>query len=224
MTFAEVVAATAAEGLSVVGAFHADPADGAGDCVTVVLLGPVGERMWSAFRASPEALDDGANPLDRWSERVISRLAAQLGAQAFFPFGGPPWLPFQKWAERGEDARVSPVAMQVTPGRGLWASYRGALGFSDALALPAVDDCDPCAGCLRPCLDACPVAAFADGRYDVPKCCAHLKTPAGAACLDGCLVRCACPAGAAVGLPKEQRAFHMAAFLKANGSARELPE
>ena len=43
------------------------------------------------------ALDD---PLDRWSRRLIERLARELGGRALFPFGGPPFLPFQRWASQ----------------------------------------------------------------------------------------------------------------------------
>jgi epoxyqueuosine reductase len=209
-------------GLDVVGAFHPGPGDGVPPGVgTLALLGPSGGAMWAAFRASPEARDGGPDPLDRWSRRVIDGLAARLGAIAFYPFAGPPWHPFQRWAARGEGAVVSPVAMQASPTRGLWASYRGALGFAARLELTASPAAGPCLGCPAPCLTACPVDAFAGGHYDVSRCVAHVGSPAGAACRQGCLVRAACPAGAGLDLPVEQRAFHMAAFLAANG--RKVP-
>ena len=218
MTFDEVAAEVRATGLGIVGAFHPGPEDGAPpDTGTLFLLGPDGPEMWTAFETAPEARDGAPDPLDRWSQRVIGRLAARLGAFTLFPFGGPPWQPFQKWAMRGEGAAPSPVAMQVTPARGLWASYRGALCFAEVIPLPARTDEDPCAPCHRPCEAACPVDAFSNGRYDVPACVAHLKTPAGAECLKGCLVRRACPAGAGIALPEAARRFHMAAFLRANG-------
>jgi hypothetical protein len=109
--------------------------------------------------------------------------------------------------------------MQVSPARGLWMSYRGALGFAGQLTLPPRPSATPCEGCPAPCLTACPVDAFAGGAYDVPRCVAHVASAAGAACRTGCLVRDACPAGAGVCLPLEQRGFHMAAFLAAQGAA-----
>jgi hypothetical protein len=188
---------------------------------TLLLLGPADAAMWQAFRAAPESADGLPDPLDRWSRRVVEALAARLGGTALFPFGGPPWHPFQRWAARGEGAVVSPVAMQATPGRGLWASYRGALGFASRLDLPARPIADPCRGCPAPCLAACPVDAFAGGTYDVSGCVSHVLDEAGEACRDGCLVRLSCPAAAALELPRPQRAFHMAAFLAAQaGSGR----
>ena len=64
---------------------------GAGRLRHAVLLGPDGPGFWRIFRASPEFGDGGADPLDRWSERVIGGLAAEFRGQALFPFGGPPW-------------------------------------------------------------------------------------------------------------------------------------
>ena len=72
------------------------------DIRTIVLAGMVGRDGWEAFAASPEASDGLADPLDRWSRRLIESLARDLGAKALFPFGGPPFLPFQQMgAARG---------------------------------------------------------------------------------------------------------------------------
>lgn len=217
-TIAEVRAAAHEKGLSVVGAFHPGPEDGAPAGIgTLALLGPEGPGMWAAFGTASESGDDLPDPLDRWSRRVIDGLAVQLGAVALYPFGGPPWHPFQAWARLAEGAVASPVGMQASPSRGLWASWRGALGFAGRLAGVTPPGPNPCLCCPAPCLTACPVDAFAGGAYDVPACTAHVLSPAGAACRDGCLVRAACPAGAGLGLPMAERAFHMAAFLRANG-------
>lgn len=222
MTMADISSAVLATGLGLVGAFHPGPEDATLEGIgTLILLGPADGAMWAEFQASPERGDGDPHPLDRWSRRVIDGLASLLGAQAFYPFGGPPWHPFQRWAARGEGAVPSPVAMQATHRRGLFASYRGALGFSERLVLGvsfAPDPCpDPCLECPAPCLNACPVNAFANGRYDVPSCTAHVTSSEGALCRDGCLVRIACPAGAGMALPVEQLAFHMAAFIRAQG-------
>lgn len=211
-----IAAAAAPAGLGVVGTCATVESDGLpGQIRTLVLLGPAGPEMWAAFSASPEAADGETHPMDRWSRRVIGTLAGQLGAVAFFPFGGPPWHPFQNWAARAEGAVASPVAMQATPKRGLWASYRGALGFRQLLEAPRQGGSGPCAACHAPCTGACPVDAFRDGTYDVPRCVAHVRGPEGVACRAGCLVRRACPVGVALELPEAQRRFHMAAFLAA---------
>lgn len=203
-------------GLSVVGALHPEANDLVPDaCKTLILLGPSGPEMWAAFSASSEAADGEPNPMDRWSERVISDLAARLGGTAFFPFGGPPWQPFQRWATRGEGALPSPVGMQASAKRGLWVSYRGAIALQERLEID-LPPSSPCSTCAAPCLTACPVNAFASGIYDVPRCVSYLNAHPKAPCHEGCLVRRACPPGAEVNLPTSQRAFHMLAFVKAN--------
>ena len=151
----DMVARAAAVGLGVVGAFHPQAGDGAPEGVgTIFLLGAYGDRMWEVFSGSPEASDARPDPLDRWSRRVIGNLAADLGAVALYPFGGPPYQPFQRWAARGEGAVASPVAMQVTETRGLWASWRGALGFREPIVLAGRDVANPCLGCPATSLDA----------------------------------------------------------------------
>ncbi len=189
---------------------------------TIVLAGMTGRDGWSAFAASPEASDGLGDPLDRWSRRVIESIARELGATALFPFGGPPWLPFQQWARRAEPVHVSPIGILIHPCYGLWHAYRGALGFSDPLAVPepeaAPSPCDSCLG--RWCLKACPVGAFSAAGYDVGACVAHVKSPAGADCMGGgCRARRACPVGAEHAYPPEQANFHMRAFIKGQGGA-----
>ena len=85
------------------GALRLDDSERVGelaDIRTIVLAGMAGREGWDAFAASPEARDGADDPLDRWSRRVIESLARELGGKALFPFGGPPFLPFQRWAQR----------------------------------------------------------------------------------------------------------------------------
>ena len=106
--------------------------------------------------------------------------------------------------------------MQVSAERGLWVSYRGALGFSRPVAVAGKSRANPCLGCPAPCLTACPVDAFAGGAYDVSRCVAHITGAAGTACRQGgCLVRHACPAGQGRAPPQAQCSLHMEAFIAA---------
>lgn len=220
-------------GLSLRGGFHPDDeeavpllADGRRPG-TVLLLGNVDSAMWRSFRTSPEWLDENQGeaaqgPMDRWSERVITELAADLGAEPAFPFGGPPYFPFQRWAQRSEPVWPSPLGVLIHRDFGLWHAYRGALCFAEKLALPPIEaSSSPCESCAdQPCLSSCPVEAFSDRGYDVPRCAAHLKTPAGADCLElGCRARRACPVGVTSRYDPEQAAFHMSAFLRARSAA-----
>ena len=221
-TIDTIVAAVEAEGLASRGAFHVGAEDAVprfGDgapVATLILVGNAGPGMWSAFAASEEANDGAPDALDRWSRRIVTRLACTLDAAACFPFGGPPYLPFIRWAQRAGPVYPSPIGPLVHPDHGLWHAYRGALAFRERLdILPRDERPSPCERCAeRPCLSACPAGAFSTNGYDVDACVAHISSRAGARCLGGgCLARHACPAGrdAAYGAP--QAAFHMRAFL-----------
>jgi hypothetical protein len=224
-TLATVAAAVEASGLAAHGAFDLDADErrgGLADVATIVLLGLAGRRGWATFSASPEAEDGGADPLDRWSRRVVDGLAVEFGARALYPFEGPPHWPFQRWARRAEPMHVSPLGLLIHPVDGLWRGYRGALAFAERLPVPPVRAAaSPCETCLaRPCLAACPVGAFTGAGYDVAACAAHLGRPAGRACMEGgCLARRACPVGAARAQEPREAAFHMRAFLAARRPA-----
>jgi hypothetical protein len=185
------------------------------DIRTIVLAGMVGRDGWEAFAASPEASDGLADPLDRWSRRLIESLARDLGAKALFPFGGPPFLPFQQWAQRAEPVHSSPIGLLIHPHYGLWHGYRGAIGFPEELAVPesppVPSPCETCSG--RWCLKTCPVGAFSEAGYDVAACAGHLRSAAGGDCMDfGCRARRACPVGADHVYGPEQASFLMRAF------------
>ena len=140
--------------------------------------------MWRTFRARvPEGEhDDLAHPLDSWVRGLIGDAASRLGAEAVFPFDGPPFPPFQRWATRAEPVYPSPIGILIHPEYGLWHAYRGALVFREVLPLPRREKAlNPCKRCRdKPCLAGCPVGAFGPDGYDVPECVTHLRSPAGA--------------------------------------------
>ena len=220
-----IFSAVAQTGLVPRGAFRLDESERTGALAglrTIVLAGMAGRDGWSAFAASPEARDGRDDPLDRWSRRLIGRLAREFGAKALFPFGGPPFWPFQQWARRAEPVHPSPIGLLIHPRYGLWHSYRGALGLAEALAVgepeASPSPCESCAG--RWCLKACPVGAFSADGYDVAACAGHLRSAAGADCMEaGCLARRACPVGADQAYGPDQARFLMRAFLRGQGGA-----
>ena len=192
--------------LDVMGGVHEDGG-------TIILLGP-SRSFWPMMKASPEMQDGAPDPIDRWSRRVIGDLAQSLGAEALFPFGGPPYLPFLRWAMGSGRAWQSPAGMLVHDVAGLMVSYRGALRFSDQIILPPAS-VSPCRTCPdQPCLSACPVDALSAAHgYDVPACHAFLDTNAGDDCLtSGCKARRACPVSQSFARDPEQSAFHMSYF------------
>ncbi len=224
--FAGIVAAIEQTGLAPRGALRLDEGerrDDLADICTIALIGMAGGSNWDAFAASEEAHDGIDHPLDRFSRRIIGALAEDFDAVALYPFGGPPYWPFQQWAQKAEPVHPSPIGLLIHPTYGLWHSYRGALGFAQALDIPALDasasPCETCAG--RWCLTACPVGAFSTRGYDVAACATHLEGAAGADCMTGgCLARRACPVGREHAHGAEQAAFTMRAFLRAREAQR----
>lgn len=188
---------------------------------TLVMLGNAGPAMWHAFTADvPEGeRDAAAHPLDDWIRRRVGDIARQLGARAVFPFDGPPFHPFLRWAQRAETVFPSPVGPLIHPDFGLWHAYRAALLFAEPLeTTPRPTGTSPCATCVgQPCRSACPVGAIGTGAYDVPACVRHLASAAGSDCMTlGCRARRACPVGAAYRYHPDQIAFHMARFRAAH--------
>ncbi len=212
----DAISARAAEHrLAIFGGFHPGADDGApGRVRTLLLLGPAEPGFWVHATGQPEFSDGAPDPLDRWSRRVIGRMACDLGAKALFPFSGPPWHPFISWAKRSGRAWESPVRFLVHDRAGLMVSFRGALGLEARIDLPDPPASSPCATCAeRPCLTACPVGALSAQGYDTGRCHDYLDTAPGEDCMDrGCAVRRACPASRSYGRLTEQSAWHMRRF------------
>ncbi|MDZ7713157.1 MAG: hypothetical protein U5L06_08570 [Rhodovibrio sp.] len=223
MSIAEDIAtALKIRGLLLRGGFRASADDGLPEGAgTVLMVGNAGPDLWRVFPQAPEARDGQPNGLDRWTRRVMTEFAQAFGARAVLPFDGPPYAPFQRWAQRAEPVYPSPIGILIHPDYGLWHAYRGALVFEQALDLPPADDrprpCDSCPD--QPCLTTCPVGAFTGAGYDVAACASHIATTAGQDCVDGgCLARRACPVGTDYRYSADQASWHMRAFLGANAS------
>ena len=197
MTYERIADAVRAAGFACRGGFRPNEADavppmpGGEPVATLVVVGNAGNAMWSAFRALAHAART-ADPLDYWTRDILAGVAQHVGARALFPFTGPPFHPFQRWALRAEPVWPSPIGPLVHPEYGLWHAYRGALAFVERVSLAAQPPAsNPCETCVeRPCLTTCPVGAFTEGGYDVPACVGHLGDPAGDDCLaTGCRAR-----------------------------------
>ena len=222
MRMDQIESALAAHGLMARGGFHPAPNDNVpGEPATLILVGNAGPDMWTVFDRVRGNYADSANPLDAWVSDVLTDVAMSVGATPLFPFGGPPHLPFQRWAQRAEPVYPSPVGVLIHPRFGLWHAYRGALAFAEKLECPASamapSPCDSCAD--KPCLIACPVAAFDGSAYDVPACVGHITGPDTGDCMGhGCRARRACPVGSDYIYAPAQAAFHMYAFTGAQGA------
>ena len=177
----------------------------------IVLFGPDGPTFWDILQQAPEFHQP--DPVDRYSTRVLSELACEVGGTALFPFGQVPPLPFIGWALRSGQAHVSDAQLLIHAKAGLWVSYRGALALPVALDHPAPTP-SPCTTCAdKPCLSACPPKALGASGYDIPACHAFLDTPQGKTCMTtGCAVRQACPVSQGFDRPVAQSAHHMRYF------------
>jgi hypothetical protein len=182
---------------------------------TLVLAGNAGPEMWRAFSAAPEFGTD-PDPLDRWTRRMLTGIAGELGAEALFPFDGPPYWPFQRWALAAGGFSASPMGVLVHGTWGPWFAFRGALLVPGDIRAEAGGG-GPCDACdTRPCLSPCPVGAIGPGRpYDVGPCRAHVAAGDPGSCAGlGCLARHACPVGRDFAYAPDQARHHMAAFAK----------
>ncbi|WP_349358541.1 hypothetical protein [Stappia sp.] len=184
---------------------------------TLLLIGSAGSGLFAAFDAAPERADGLPDPLDRYTRRTLSAIAADAGLEVVFSFEGPPWHPFQRWAMRVGGFSPSPMGLLAHRTHGPWAALRAAFlsaerfGRFDMAGAPG-----PCQSCAdTPCVSACPAGALSsDTGYDVPRCRAYLiGAGAEAKCLTGCLARRACPVGRDHAHDAVQGAFHMAGFL-----------
>ena len=184
----------------------------------LLLVGNGGSSFWPVFSQSPEFQDGLADPLDRWSRRLGDALADQIGGRTIFPFEGPPHPPFLSWAARTGKVVSSRLSLFIHERFGLWHAYRFALAipqFHEQPTVRAVFE-SPCLHCKdMPCLDACPVDAFANQSYRADQCMDYLLSDDMSACRKrGCAARRACPVGESFTYLQEHAKFHMEAYVK----------
>jgi hypothetical protein len=185
----------------------------------IVLVGNAGSSIWPEFTGSREYSDNLPHPMDRWSKRIGTEIAAKLDAGVVFPFEGPPYPPVLDWAGKAGCAFPSPISMFIHGEYGLWHAHRFALQLPEPLSgfHPVSQAASPCLSCAaQPCLSACPVDAFVVGRYRVDDCVAYLAGDENSACRQsGCSARRSCPVGVEFHYQSGHARFHMNAFLDA---------
>ncbi len=216
MTYPDIEQLAEVNDLLVLGGFHVETKDHVPQWAETVLLFGPSRGFWAGFTASPEWLDGAPDPMDRWSQRVLTGMADALNGVAIFPFGGPPFKPFFSWALQSGHAWQSPVNLLVHSTAGLMVSYRGAIALRERVALPAPGK-RPCDDCAQPCLTACTPRALTGDGYDVPACKAHITSEKGKENKTlGCSVRRACPVSQSYARMEAQNAYHMRIFVGEN--------
>ena len=184
----------------------------------LLLVGNIGSSYWPHFSRSAEFEAGATDPLDRWSRRIAAAISAEFGLTPLYPFEGPPYYPFQRWAGRSEALEQSPIGVMMHPEYGLWHSYRFALiGTAGEIDWRPPEAASPCVECSeKPCLSRCPVGAFDGAGYDVEACAGYLlRTPLAECHALGCLARYACPIAPQLRYQPAQGRFHLQAFLEA---------
>ncbi len=185
----------------------------------VTLVGNAGPAMWPVFSSSEEFCDGQAHPLDRWSQRIAAGICSRFELQAVFPFSGPPYLPFQRWANAAQQLEQSPLGLLMHPEFGLWHAYRFALLLPEFI--PNNTASAPkqiCSACIqKPCLTSCPVSAITTAGYDVAACVRYLERDDEAQChQQGCVARFNCPEAVHYRYQAAQSRFHLRAFYDAH--------
>lgn len=183
------------------------------------MIGSTGPSLWPAFAASPEFSDGKPDPLDRYTRRTLEALAQKADATVLFPFDGPPYHPFQRWAQMLGGFSQSPLGVLAHECFGPWAAFRAVMlfpfGTGEGDVRPVVSGEGPCRTCEdKPCLTGCPVKAISiEKGYDVPRCRDYLAANAEADCWSGCLARRTCPFGNEHHQDPENARFHMQSFM-----------
>ena len=216
MTYKDIETLVRNQKLKIYGAFYPKVGDQIDPLIkTLMLLGPDEPDFWNTFTSSTEWVNGETDPMDKWSYRIISKIARETDAVSYFPFG-PKRYPFYHWATRTGSAWTSPVSLLVHKDVGLMVSYRGALGFQIKLDLPAPGE-NPCKICDQPCVKACPISALTVEGYNVKKCKQFLTTGETTHKLSqGCLVRHSCPLSKNLRRDPEQSEYHMSEFKAAS--------
>lgn len=182
---------------------------------SLLLIGSTGPSVWSRLTDSPEWGDGKADPLDRYTRRLLTDIALTEGFSAVFPFEGPPYHPFQQWATRCGGFSQSPMGVLAHRHYGPWTGFRAAfLSGAPLVSEPVESASGPCETCQEKlCISACPATALSiESGYDVPKCRDHLSASRDLDCWTGCLARRACPFGAEHRQAPDNARYHMERF------------
>jgi hypothetical protein len=209
-------------GFLVAGGFAPEPDDNVpalpdgAPAAAVLVVGSLSNTVLPILKERPEWRDGAPDPLDRYTRAALTAIAEDEQLGVVFPFDGPPWHPFQRWALRTGGFSRSPLGILADELHGPWLGLRAALLSREALPATGRSGDGPCPTCSDPpCISACPAGALDGNGYDVPRCLAWLSANPSADCHRGCLARRACPFGRAHAQGYEEAGFHMRSFLSA---------
>ena len=183
---------------------------------SILIVGNAGSEIWPKFSLGWQEFQSSA-PLDHWTESVLRDVAITYNYGVVFPFEGPPYYPFQRWALESKIFSQSPLGVLIHKVYGPWLAFRGAFLSSEVIDFAQNGgDTELCKSCVdKPCLSVCPVDAISlDNGYDANACRTYLRKESEADCQIGCKARCACPYGTEYRYDSNHARFHMSAFIK----------
>ena len=93
-SYQDIAALCQKEGLEVLSGLHPEGTEHVPEgTLTLLLLGPDEPHFGRSFKRRQNG-DGQADPMDRWSTRVITQIAQRLGGQALFPLVALRFCPF----------------------------------------------------------------------------------------------------------------------------------
>jgi hypothetical protein len=174
-------------------------------CGTVLVVGSGGRALWQQFARRTAASGRSAARADSYAWGVTQDIESTLRAAAIVcrTIAGPcdVRLPFTRLGEAAGLGTVSPVTgLLLHPDFGPWVRIRAAV-LADGKPFGPIADASiserfqPCCGCSRPCVAACPVGVHDGlGGQDLGRCASHRHE---GNCESHCSSRSACPVGSA---------------------------
>lgn len=173
-------------------------------CGTVLVVGSGGRALWQQFtRARGTSSCHGEHHVDQYALQVARGIESVLrsGSVPSRTVAGTSAgrLPFAQLGEAAGLGTVSPVTgLLLHPEFGPWVRIRAAV-LADGQPFGPIADASlgdrfqPCCGCSRPCVAACPVGVHDGfGGQDLGRCATHRHV---GNCESHCSSRSACPVG-----------------------------
>ena len=173
-------------------------------CGTLLVVGTGGRSCSQQFALRGSACSPAvdAEALHRFVLDGVRRIGELLRAHSIpcatiATDGGR--LNFLRLGEAAGFGIVSPVSgLLLHPEYGPWVCVRAALLLDGTPFGPVADAAigerfQPCCGCARPCVSACPAHVHdGEGNQDLQRCASHRRE---GNCEDHCISRAACPVG-----------------------------
>lgn len=166
---------------------------------SIVVVASGGRAFWE--RLAPPAPDD-PHPIDRAGQEAIAAALPRLAGARLLSLEERDRFDLRRLGAAAGIGVVSPhLLLLIHPTFGPWVSVRGLVAVDAALPATGPLAVEPCAGCPRPCLDACPAGAYSRATpFDVERCGRHRlrsdEAPAPpVSCASRCHARDACVVG-----------------------------